>query len=127
MWPCVMAGLVPAIHVLKCRRKNVDHRDKPGDDAVGGGAVSATMSSLRVFAGTVTAFPHKRERRREPRPIKSSGEGNVAAPLHVSIGALGPLTARKRHRVVRHASQGRHRAGQGTVNIACLASLGALR
>jgi hypothetical protein len=92
-----------------------------------GGEVSATTSSLRVFAGTVTAFPHKRERRRAPRPIKSSGEGNVAAPLHVSIGVLRPLTARKRHRVVRHASQGRHRAGQGTVNIACLASLGALR
>ncbi|RZN34750.1 hypothetical protein CWO90_06135 [Bradyrhizobium sp. Leo121] len=29
-----MAGLVPAIHVLVSRRrsKNVDHRDKPGDD-----------------------------------------------------------------------------------------------
>jgi hypothetical protein len=29
----VMAGLVPAIHVLLAA-KNVDHRDKPGDDEV---------------------------------------------------------------------------------------------
>jgi hypothetical protein len=27
-----MAGLVPAIHVLRHRRKNVDARDKPGHD-----------------------------------------------------------------------------------------------
>ena len=27
-----MAGLVPAIHVYKTRRKDVDARDKPGHD-----------------------------------------------------------------------------------------------
>ncbi len=27
-----MAGLVPAIHVLLCRAKDVDARDKPGHD-----------------------------------------------------------------------------------------------
>jgi hypothetical protein len=27
-----MAGLVPAIHVFGSGSKNVDHRDKPGDD-----------------------------------------------------------------------------------------------
>jgi hypothetical protein len=28
-----MAGLVPAIHAVRCRqKKGVDHRDKPGDD-----------------------------------------------------------------------------------------------
>jgi hypothetical protein len=28
-----MAGLVPAIHVLaSSKKKDVDHRDKPGDD-----------------------------------------------------------------------------------------------
>jgi hypothetical protein len=30
----VMAGLVPAIHVLLHAHKNVDARDKPGHDAV---------------------------------------------------------------------------------------------
>jgi hypothetical protein len=29
-----MAGLVPAIHALSCRTKNVDARDKPGHDGV---------------------------------------------------------------------------------------------
>jgi hypothetical protein len=29
-----MAGLVPAIHVFARSRKDVDHRDKPGDDGV---------------------------------------------------------------------------------------------
>jgi hypothetical protein len=27
-----MAGLVPAIHVLACEKKDVDARDKPGHD-----------------------------------------------------------------------------------------------
>jgi hypothetical protein len=31
----VMPGLVPGIHVLKCRcRKDVDGRDKPGHDEI---------------------------------------------------------------------------------------------
>jgi hypothetical protein len=30
----VMAGLVPAIHVLLCGSKNVDARDKPGHDDI---------------------------------------------------------------------------------------------
>jgi hypothetical protein len=30
----VMAGLVPAIHVLTCGGKDVDARDKPGHDKV---------------------------------------------------------------------------------------------
>jgi hypothetical protein len=29
-----MAGLVPAIHVFKSRKKNADARDKPGHDEV---------------------------------------------------------------------------------------------
>ena len=30
--PVVMPGLVPGIHVLSCKPKRVDGRDKPGHD-----------------------------------------------------------------------------------------------
>nr|QDP22841.1 hypothetical protein FNV92_12035 [Bradyrhizobium cosmicum] len=32
--PVVMPGLVPGIHVLSCKSKRVDGRDKPGHDGV---------------------------------------------------------------------------------------------
>jgi hypothetical protein len=32
----VMAGLVPAIHVFRCRKQGVDARDEPAHDGVAG-------------------------------------------------------------------------------------------
>jgi glycyl-tRNA synthetase beta chain len=43
----VMAGRVPAVHDLVHRKKDVDHRDKPGDD---GGGDKAVHSLLAFFA-----------------------------------------------------------------------------
>jgi GNAT superfamily N-acetyltransferase len=43
-----MPGLVPGIHVYpKCRKQDVDGRDKPGHDELGSGAMSLTIRTAR--------------------------------------------------------------------------------
>ena len=46
----VMAGLVPAIHVFAWREKDVDHRDKPGDDGVGSNVGKARRALVDIGA-----------------------------------------------------------------------------
>ncbi|TWA98523.1 hypothetical protein FBZ96_105200 [Bradyrhizobium stylosanthis] len=57
MWlgplPNVMAGLVPAIHVLLCATKNVDARDKPGHD----GQLGMSRDSLRCQLTRFQVWP----------------------------------------------------------------------
>jgi hypothetical protein len=44
----VMAGLVPAIHALLLRTKNVDARDKPGHDGLNEGRVHTPAAFFTI-------------------------------------------------------------------------------
>jgi len=58
-FPVVMAGLVPAIHVLSAGgKKGVDARDKPGHDGEEDARLATTLTaSVGLLASAAPAMP----------------------------------------------------------------------
>ncbi|TWA99839.1 hypothetical protein FBZ96_104815 [Bradyrhizobium stylosanthis] len=75
----VMAGLVPAIHVLLLGAKNVDARDKPGHDGRGRiGLHVRTKKKSRLWMTSGPSLGRKRPSKNNPNRIAAKERSRKA-------------------------------------------------